>query len=284
VPQVAARYRISPDYFRTMRIPLLAGRFLGEGDAPDAPRAAVINQALARGFWGAGNPIGQHIIMGAPRPGAPWMTVVGVVADVRGASLRAEAIPQIYTPFAQDPGGSMFAVLRTSTDPLSIALAVRREISAVDPGQAASDVRTMQDRLSGSIQRDRFESWLLGIFALAALALALIGIYGVLEHSVSQRVSEIGLRMALGAQPGDVLRLIVTQGMRPALFGMLFGLMATFPLAHVLRSFLFQVAPTDPSTLVAVPILFALIALLACAIPARRAMRLDPATALLSNR
>jgi len=142
----------------------------------------------------------------------------------------------------------------------------------------------MQDRLSGSIQRDRFESFLLAIFALAALALAVIGIYGVLEHSVSQRVSEIGLRMALGAQPGDVLRLIVTQGMGPALLGMLFGLMATFPLTRVLRSLLFQVAPTDPITFVVIPVVFFLIALAACAIPVRNAMRLDPATALLSNR
>jgi len=282
VPQVATRYRISPDYFRTMRIRLLAGRFLSESDGPDAPHVVVINQTMARGFWANGNPIGQRITMGAPRPGFPWMTIVGVVADVRGASLRVEAIPQIYTPFAQDPSGYMLAVLRTSTNPMSIALAARREIVAVDPGQAASDVRTMEDRLSGSIQRDRFESFLLGIFALAALALAAIGIYGVLEHSVSQRVSEIGLRMALGAQPGDVLRLIVIQGMRPALLGMLFGLMATF--TRALRSLLFQVAPTDAITFVAVPILFALIALLACAIPARRAMRLDPATALLSNR
>jgi putative ABC transport system permease protein len=117
------------------------------------------------------------------------------------------------------PADPWFAVLRTSIDPLSIALPARHQISAVDRGQAASDVRTMEDRLSGSIQRDRFESWLLGIFALAALALAVIGIYGVLEHSISQRVSEIGLRMALGAQPDDVLRLIVTQGMRPALLG-----------------------------------------------------------------
>jgi predicted permease len=284
VPQVAARYRISADYFRTMRIRLLGGRFPGEGDSPDAPHVAVINQTMARGFWASGNPIGQRITMGAPRPGVPWMTIVGVVADVRGASLRVEAIPQIYTPFAPDPGGSMFAVLRSSIDPLSIALAARREISAVDRGQAASNVRSMEDRLFGSLQRDRFESWLLGIFALSALALAVIGIYGVLEHSVRQRVSEIGLRMALGAQPGDVLRLIVTQGMRPAMLGMLFGLMATLPLARVLRSFLFQVAPKDPVTFVGIPALFALIAFAACAIPARTAMRLDPATALLSNR
>jgi predicted permease len=284
VPQVATRYRISPAYFRTLRIPLLAGRFLTERDGLDAPHVAVINQTLARGFWSAGNPIGQRITMGAPRPGAPWMTIVGVVPDVRGASLRVESIPQIYIPFAQDPGGSMFAVLRSSTDPMSIALPARREISAVDRGQAASDVRTMEDRLSGSIQRDRFESFLLGIFALAALALAVIGIYGVLEHSVSQRVSEIGLRMALGAQPGDVLRLIVIQGMRPALLGMLLGLLVTFPLARVLRSLLFQVAPTDPITFIGIPVVFCLIALAACAIPARNAMRLDPATALLSNR
>jgi putative ABC transport system permease protein len=284
VPQVATRYRISPDYFRAMRIPLLAGRFLAERDGPDAPRVALINQTMARGFWASGNPIGQRITMGAPRPGVPWMTIVGVVADVHNANLRVEAIPQIYTPLTQDPGGSMFAVLRTSTDPMSVALAARREISLLDRGQAASDVRTMEDRFSGSIQRDRFESLLLGIFALAALTLAVIGIYSVIEHSVSQRVSEIGLRVALGAQPGDVLRLIVTQGMRPALFGMVLGLLATFLLTRVLRSLLFQVAPTDPITFVAVPILFALIALVACAIPARRAMRLDPATALLSNR
>jgi putative ABC transport system permease protein len=147
VPQVATRYRISPDYFHTMRISLLAGRFLTERDGPDTPRVALINQTMARGFWASGNPIGQRITLGASRSGVPWMTIVGVVADVRGASLRVEAIPQIYTPFAQDPGGSMLAVLRTSTDPMNIALASRRVISAVDRGQAASDVRTMEGRL-----------------------------------------------------------------------------------------------------------------------------------------
>jgi putative ABC transport system permease protein len=284
VPQVATRYRMSPDYFRTMRIPLLAGRLLDQRDGPDAPPVAVINQTMARGFFATSNPIGQHIMMGAPRPGVPWLTIVGVVPDVRGASLRAEALPQIYTPFAQDPSGSMFAVLRASTDTMSLALAARRQISAVDRGQAASDVRTMEERLSGSIQRDRFETLLLGIFALAALSLAVIGIYGVLDHSVSQRVPEIGLRIALGAQPADVLRLIVSEGMRPALLGLVLGLAATLPLARVLRSLLFQVASADPVTFLAVPILFGFIALAACVIPARFAMRLDPARALLINR
>ena len=284
VPQVATRYRMSPDYFRTMRIPLLAGRLLDQRDSLDAPPVAVINETLARGFFATSNPIGQHIMMGAPRPGAAWLTIVGVVPDVRGASLRAEAIPQIYTPFAQDPYGSMFAVLRASMDPMSLALAARQQISAVDRGQAGSDVRTMDERLSGSIQHDRFETLLFGIFALAALSLAIIGIYGVLDHSVSQRVPEIGLRVALGAQPVDVLRLMVSEGMRPALLGLVLGLAATLPLARVLRSLLFQVAPADPVTFLAVPILFGFIALAACVIPARGAMRLDPARALLINR
>jgi predicted permease len=284
VPQVATRYRMTPDYFRTMRIRLLAGRLLDQLDGPDAPPVTVINQTLARGCWGARNPIGQHVMMGAPRPGAPWLTIVGVVSDVRGASLRSDAIPQIYTPFTQDPSGSMVAVLRASMDPMSLALAARREIGAVDRGQAASDVRTMEERLSGSIQRDRFETLLLGIFALAAWSLAVIGIYGVLDHSVSQRVPEIGLRVALGAQPADVLRLIVTEGMRPALLGLALGLAATFPLTRVLRSLLFQVTPGDPITFTVVPVLFACIAFAACAIPARGAMRLDPARALLISR
>ena len=176
------------------------------------------------------------------------------------------------------------SVLRTATDPMSIAMPARREISAVDRGQAASDVRSMEERLAGSIQRDRFESMLFGIFALAALTLAAIGIYGVLDHSVSQRVPEIGLRVALGAQPSDVLWLIVSQGMRPALLGLALGLGATFPLAHVMRGLLFQVAPTDAVTFVVVPVLFAFIALTACAIPARSAIRLGPAAALLTNR
>jgi putative ABC transport system permease protein len=284
VPQFATRYRTTPDYFHALRIPLLAGRLLDQRDSPEAPPVAVINQTLAQGFWPRGNPIGQHIMMGAPRPGAAWLTIVGVVSDVRGANLRAEALPQIYTPYAQDPSSSMIAVLRTSADPMSLALPARREISAVDRGLAASDVRTMDERISGSIQRDRFETLLLVIFALAALALAVIGIYGVLDHSVTQRVPEIGLRVALGAQPVDVLRLVISEGMRPALLGLALGLAATFPLARVLRSLLFQVAPADPVTFFAIPVLFASIALAACVIPARQAIRLDPAKALLSGR
>ena len=187
-------------------------------------------------------------MMGAPRPGAAWLTIVGVVSDVRGANLRAEALPQIYTPYAQDPSSSMIAVLRTSADPMSLALPARREISAVDRGLAASDVRTMDERISGSIQRDRFETLLLVIFALAALALAVIGIYGVLDHSVTQRVPEIGLRVALGAQPVDVLRLVISEGMRPALLGLALEVGRDLPArTRVLRSLLFPGRPRRPS-------------------------------------
>ena len=284
VPQVAALYRMSPGYFRTMRIRLLAGRWIDERDRAGSPYVAVINQTMARGFFAASDPIGQHIMMGAPRPGVPWLSIVGVVADVRDSNLRTEALPQIYTPLGQDVGGSMFVVLRTARDPMTVATPARREISAVDRGQAASDVRTMEDRLNGSIQRDRFETFLLSIFALAALALAVIGIYGVLDHSVNQRVPEIGLRIALGAQRAEVLRLIITQGMRPALLGLAIGLLATFPLTRALRSLLFQVAPADPITFVGVPFLFAFIALAACAAPVRSAVRIDPLAALQSKR
>jgi putative ABC transport system permease protein len=280
VPQVASQYVVSAGYFHAMRILLRSGRLIDERDGWNAPRVAVINETMARGFWPGGDPIGKHIVLGAPRPGVPWLTIAGVVADVRNAGLRADPIPQIYTPYMQGPSASMVVVLRTVVDPMTVALAARREISRVDSEQAAFEVRTMEQRISGSIERDRFQTLLLSIFALAALALAAIGIYGVLEHTVSQRIPEIGLRMAMGAQPRDVLRLIVTQGMTPAICGLAIGLGVTFGLGRVLRTLLFGVAAGDPLTFTVVAIFFVLVSLMACLIPARRAMRVDPMTAL----
>jgi putative ABC transport system permease protein len=280
VPQFANLYRATPDYFRAMRIPLHNGRLLDDRDGPDSPRVVVINETMARGFWPNTNPIGRHVMMGAPRPGVPWLTIVGVVADVRGASLRWEPIPQIYTSFAQDPTRSSFVVLRTTQDPISVALAARRAISAADPEQTAFDLRTMSQRLSSSISRDRFQTLLLGIFAVAALALAAIGIYGVLEHSVSQRIPEIGLRMALGAARREILRTTLARGMAPVILGMALGLAAAFGLTKLLRAILFEVRPADPLTFTLVPILFLLVAITACFVPAHRATRVDPMTAL----
>jgi putative ABC transport system permease protein len=219
-------------------------------------------------------------MMGAPRPGVPWLTIVGVVADVRSAGPRVDPIPQIYTAFAQDSTDAGFVVLRTAQDPMTVALAVRQAISAADREEAGFDIRTMDERLSSSIQQDRFQTLLLGIFALAALALAAIGIYGVLEHSISQRIPEIGLRMALGASRGDVLRMVIAQGMTPALFGLALGLAAALALTRLLASLLFGVTPTDPVTFAAVPVVFVAIALLACALPALKAVRVDPLAAL----
>jgi len=280
VPQVASPYVVSAAYFHAMRIPLRNGRLIDQRDGWNAPRVAVINEMMARGFWPGGDALGKHIVLGAPRPGVAWLTIVGVVADVRNSGLRVDPIPQIYTPYMQGPRASMFVVLRTVVDPMTVALAARREIGGVDPEQAAFDVRTMEQRLSGSIERDRFQTLLLTLFAVAALVLAAIGIYGVLEHTVSQRIPEIGLRMAMGARPRDVLRLIVAQGMLPAICGLAIGLAATLGLARVLRTLLFGVTPGDPLTFAAVAIFFALVSLAACLIPARRAMRVDPMTAL----
>jgi putative ABC transport system permease protein len=280
VPQVARQYGITPDYFRAMHIAVRTGRTIDARDSMDTPKVAVINETMARGFWPRGDAIGHQIVMGAPRPGAPWSTIAGVVADVRNSGLRTEPIPQIYMPYPQAPSHSMLVLLRTSGDPMGLALAARREIASLDPGLAAFDVRTLEQRLAGSIGRDRFQALLLGIFAIAALALAAIGIYGVLEHSVSQRTSEIGLRMALGAQRRDVMRWIIGKGIAPAILGLMLGLGGAVAVTRLLRTLLFGIAPTDPATFASAAIVFVLVALAACAIPASRALRVDPTTAL----
>ena len=280
VPQVASYYIASPNYFKTMQIPLLSGRAIALADSADAPRVAVVNETLARGFWPAGDAIGHRILLGAPRPGAPWLTIIGISKDIRNSGLRVDPIPQIYVPYAQNPAGSLFVVLRTAADPMSAAVASARQIGEIDEEQPVYDVKTMDQRLSLSIGRERFQTTLLAIFALTALAMAAIGIYGVLEHSVSQRVPEMGIRMALGAQRRDVLRLIVSQGLKPAALGMAAGLAAALALNRFVKSFLFGIPATDAATYAAVVLLFTVIAFLACILPAHRATRVDPMIAL----
>ena len=280
VPQVAGYYIASAAYFKTMQIPLLAGRPVTLADSADTPRVAVVNETLARGFWPAGDAIGHRILLGAPRPGAPWLTIVGIVKDIRNSGLRVDPIPQIYAPYAQNPAGSLFVVLRTAGDPMSAAVPAARQIAEIDKEQPVYDVKTMDQRISLSMGQERFQTTLLGIFALAALALAAIGIYGVLEHSVSQRIPEIGIRMALGAQRRDVLHLIVSQGMAPVALGLIAGLSAALALNRLAKSLLFGITTTDPATYAAVGLLLTVIAFLACIIPARRATRVDPMIAL----
>lgn len=281
VPQVAAYYVASPDYFRTMRIPLLAGRLLDARDGPEANPVAVVSETLARGFWPTiQDALGQRILMGAPRPGARWMTIAGVVGDVRNAGLRLAPVPEIYAAEAQNGAGNMVVVARTTGDPLSIAVAARRVVSAIDAEQPVYDVKTMEQQVASGIGRDRFQALLLGVFAFAGLLLAAIGIYGVLEHNISRRIPEMGLRMAVGAQRRDILRLVMVQGLTPALIGMAVGLAGALALTRVLRSMLFAASPVDPIMFAAAAVVLAVVALAACYLPARRAMGVDPVVAL----
>jgi putative ABC transport system permease protein len=284
VPQVAALYVSSPDYFRTLRIPLLAGRLITAHDKQDGNPIAVVSDTLARGFWPSLNEaLGKRVMMGAPRPGAQWLTIVGVVGDVRNAGLRIEAIPQIYASEAQAGSGNMIVVARTAGDPPAISMPARRVVSAIDPEQPVYDVKTMDQRVSASLGRDRFQTTLLTVFAFAGLMLASVGIYGVLEHSISRRIPEIGVRIAVGADRGDILRLVLRQGMTPAVLGLGTGVAGALALTRVLRSMLFGTSPSDPIMLAAAALLLGAVALVACYLPARRAMRIDPVRALRSE-
>lgn len=281
VQQVAAYYIATPGYWRTMRIPLLAGRELEARDGPDSPLAAVVSETLARGFWPRlEDALGKRIMMGAPRPGARWLTIVGIVGDIRNAGPRLTPIPQIYAAEEQAPSGNMVVTARTAGDPMSIATAARLAIGRIDPEQPVYDVRTMDQQVSGSIGRDRFQAVLLMVFALAGLLLAAVGIFGVLERSISARIPEIGVRMALGAQRRDVLLLALREGMSPAIAGMCVGLAAAPGLTRALQSLLFGAPASDAALFGVTLVVLGLVALVACLFPARRAMRVDPAKAL----
>ena len=281
VPQVATTHFATLDYWNVLRIPLIAGRVFDAHDAPGGPPVAVINEAMARGFWnGAEDALGRHIMLGAPRPGAQWMTIVGVVGDVRTASLRIDPIPQIYVPYGQSAPAGMFIVLRTERDPMAVAVSASRQIAAIDPDQPVFEVRTLEERFASSIGRDRFQTSLLGAFSLIALLLAAMGIYGVLAQSVARRTREIGIRMAVGARRGDVLRLIVAQGMAPALAGLAAGVACALGFTRLLASQLFATQSTDAATYCIVIAVFVVVALAACYLPALRATRVEPMEAL----
>jgi putative ABC transport system permease protein len=278
-----ANYRtVTPDYFRTMNIPIAQGRAFTDGDKDTAPLVIIINQALARRDFSGENPIGKRINLGNnDAQGQPvWWEIVGVVSDVRNNELREEPAPEFYLSGLQDTFRNMFLVVRTSVEPTSIAGSVRRATADVDKSAAVSDVRTMDRIVSETVTQPRFNLVLLGLFSGIALVLSAAGIYGVTAYSVTQRTHEFGIRMALGAQVGDVLRMILKQGLHLILVGIGIGLLAAFALTRLLRTLLFGVSVTDPLTFVAISILLTLVALLACYIPARRATKVDPLVAL----
>lgn len=283
-----ADYRlVSTGYFRTLKIPVLAGREFNERDAAQTTSVALISQNLAHRYWPNSNPLGAHLRIDDNDQGPRLVEIVGVVGDVKHLSLDGEPSFHIYLPIHQthEDGvvwltNNQYWLLRTTVDPLTLSAAVRHEIQAVDREVPTSSIRTMEQYLDASVAPQRFNLWLLMVFACAALVLAATGLYGVISYGVAQRRHEIGIRMALGAQAGDVLKLVIGQGMALALIGVALGLVAALALTRLMKSLLFSVSATDPLTFLVIAWLLTCVALLACWIPARRATKVDPMAAL----
>jgi putative ABC transport system permease protein len=265
-----------------MEIPLVRGRAFTDQDKEGQPRVAIVNEVMARKYFPGEDPIGKRIRIGDAEKEDSWLTVVGIAGNVRHASTSEPAFPGLYTPYMQDRESwpRMALVLRTNTEPSALSAAVRKEILAIDPQQPVSNIQPMTQLMSESITRPRFITLLLGVLATIALALAVVGIYGLMSYGVIERTHEIGIRMALGAQRGDVLRMVVGHGLKLILAGLLIGVAGAFALTRLMTSLLFNVSAVDPLTFVAVSALLTLAALLACYIPARRATRVDPMVAL----
>ncbi|HKP85852.1 MAG TPA: ABC transporter permease, partial [Blastocatellia bacterium] len=275
---ISATASVGPDYFRTMAIPYVSGRDFTERDNADAPGVAIVSESFAQSFMPGEDPVGKRIAFGGGSPS--WLSIVGVVADVKHFGLDSVARPVVYTPYTQNSSAQMSLVLRTDSDPAGLASFARREILAVDKDQPVYDVRTMEQLLSESVSSRKFSMLLLALFAVVAMILAAVGIYGVMSYSVTQRTHEIGIRMALGAQPGDVLKMIVRQGMAVVIAGVVLGVAASFALTRLMESMLFGVGSADPVTFVVVPLVLTAVAMAACLLPALRATKVDPMVAL----
>ncbi len=273
---------ITPDYFATMRIPILQGRdFSAQDDVASTP-VVIINEALARQFFPDENPIGKHIKpeIASTTPEPLLREIVGVVGNVKFRNLSRDWAPESYVPYAQISFGSMALVVRTSQEPHSLAKPIAEAVRSFDKDLPAYAPKTIEEYISGTIAAPRFNTFLLGIFAALAMLLTAVGLYGVISYSVAQRTHEIGIRMALGAQPRDMMQLVVRQGLQLAVVGVSIGLLAAFALTHFLASLLFGVTATDPVSFLAVVALLFAVVVLACYVPARRAMRVDPMVAL----
>jgi putative ABC transport system permease protein len=277
---------VSAGYLKTLEVPLITGRWVEDRDREGTPAAVVINSSFARTYFPNQSPIGQHIQVGAipnPDPKVPWMEIVGVVADVK-QSLASESSSEMYLPYRQAdqvlPVLTMSLVVRTAGDPLAQTNAIRSAVHNIDPNQPVTAIRSMDENISQSISQPRFRTVLLAVFAGIALVLAAVGIFGVMAYSVAQRTRELGLRIALGASRGRVLKLVLAHGVRLTLVGVAIGLVATFLLTRYVSSLLFNVPLYDPITLVGVVAALIVISLCACYLPARRATLVDPIVAL----
>jgi putative ABC transport system permease protein len=281
----AAGYRaVTPGYLETLKVPLRQGRLFTPADKDKSPAVVVINATMAHTYFHNENPLGKHMQIGAtPEDEVPWMEIVGVVGDVL-PGLGVDPQAEMYLPYRQAdallPVFQLSVVLRTAGEPQAQASALRSALSEIDPNQPLVKVRTMEDNMAATVAQPRFRTWLIGIFAALALTLAAVGIYGVMSYTVTQRTSEIGIRVTLGAQAGDVFRAIVGEGLRFALLGVGIGVAGSLLLTRLLQSFLFGIGASDPLTFTAAAALLILVAVAASFFPARRAMRVDPIIAL----
>jgi putative ABC transport system permease protein len=278
MPEVESR-RAVHDYFLAMGMPILRGRTFSAADGPATPPVVVINQTMARRLWPNEDPIGKRFRVGT-NPQTPWSTVIGVVGDLRHSGLDVEPLPEFYIWYLQGPPVSPFIVVRTQGDPAALAESVRAELKALDKDVVVYDMRTMLEVRSASMAERRFILILAVAFGLLALTLAAVGVYGVMALVVTERTQEMGVRLALGAAPIQVLTLVVRQGLTLAAAGVLLGVITSMALTPMMAQQLYGVQPRDPMTLAGVPVLLLAVALIACAVPARRAMRVDPITTL----
>jgi putative ABC transport system permease protein len=273
----ARYYNVGPDYFHTMQIPVLQGREFTDADHQSAPAVALINETMARRFFAGENPVGKRLMLPREREA---MQIVGVVGDVQRLDVGATVEPEVYWPYMQQPRWATYFAIRASNDPTGIIAAVRRHVGGAGPQVIVANVETMDELVSDSLKPPRFNLLLLGIFAVTALFLASVGLYGVISYSVMQRTREIGIRMALGAQPRTIFGLVIGQGLGLTLIGIIIGTGAALAATRLLSGMLFGISATDPLTIAGISLLLAVVALLACYLPARRATKVDPIIAL----
>jgi putative ABC transport system permease protein len=273
----AAWQIIAPNYFRALGITLLRGREFTTRDGSDV---AIVNETMARTYWPNEDALGKRLALGSPRADNLYKTIIGIVADTPHGTLEAPPGRDCYLPFAARAPQRIHLFVRAAGEPASLAAAVRQQVWAIDKELPVGKVSTLREFVSGTLAPRRFNTWLLGGFAALALLLGALGIYSVLAFSVTQRTQEIGVRLALGAQPRDVLALVIRQGMTLALLGVAVGVVAALALTRLLKTLLYGVSANDPLTFALLALLLAGVALLACYLPARRAAKVDPLIAL----
>src|SRR5205823_13932089 len=272
------RSSVSPNYFHLLAIPLLRGRLFNDSDTDNTPRVALINQAMAQSYWPNEDPLGKRFK--AAKADAPWITVVGVIANARTQSLAQADLPQIYLDLYQTGAKRLAILLRGHLRAAAIADAVREQVQSLDPTLPVSGAQTLNETVSASLAQRRFLMEIVALFALTALLLAGLGIYGVISYIVSERTHEIGIRLALGAEKSAILQMVLRQGFSLALAGTAVGLVGAAVVSHLMTGLLYGVRPTDPLTFASVAFLLIVVALLACYLPARQATKVDPIVAL----